>query len=147
MTIAFNALLIFTLASALLSALLLGGVITVGSDHPSLAFFGRDWKIPDVLDMTLIFAIGVIAAIGFYCLSRAYCMAEASALAPFEFTYIIWAVVFGYLFWNEVPGITTIVGILILMSSSLYISYRERQLEKRALRYQSESTVLASENL
>ena len=147
MTIAFNALLIFTLASALLSALLLGGVITVGSDHPSLAFFGRDWKIPDVLDMTLIFAIGVIAAIGFYCLSKAYCMTEASALAPFEFTYIIWAVVFGYLFWNEVPGITTIVGILILISSSLYISYRERQLEKRALRYQSESTELASENL
>ena len=59
-------------------------------------------------------------------------MAEASAIAPFEFTYIIWAVVFGYLFWNEVPGITTIVGVLILISSSLYISYRERQLEKRA---------------
>ena len=59
-------------------------------------------------------------------------MAEASAIAPFEFTYIIWAVVFGFLFWNEVPGITTIVGILILISSSLYISYREQQLEKQS---------------
>ncbi len=143
LTIAFNALLIFTVASAVLSTLILNETITVSSDHPSLAFFGRDWAMPGAVDMALILAIGVIAAIGFYCLSKAYCMAEASALAPFEFTYIIWAVVFGYLFWNEIPSATTIAGILILISSSLYISYRERQLEKRAQLYQAE---LASEN-
>ena len=146
LTIAFNALLIFTLASALLSTLILSGAIAVGSEHPSLAFFGRDWTMPGAMDMLLILAIGVIAAIGFYCLSKAYCMAEASALAPFEFTYIIWAVVFGYLFWNEIPGVTTIAGILVLVTSSLYISYRERQLEKRAQLYQAESAELASEN-
>ena len=146
LTIAFNALLIFTLASALLSTLLLSGIIAVSSDHPSLAFFGRDWIMPGALDISLILAIGAIAAIGFYCLSKAYCMAEASALAPFEFTYIIWAVVFGYLFWNEIPGMTTIVGVLILVSSSLYISFRERQLEKRAQLYQPESAKLAGEN-
>ena len=105
-------------------------LLVINSDHPSLAFLGRDWVQPDGFDALLIFATGVIAAVGFYCLSKAYCMAEASALAPFEFTYIIWAVVFGFLFWSEVPGITTIVGILILISSSLYISYREQQLEK-----------------
>jgi len=147
LTIAFNALLIFTLASALLSTLILSGIITVSSDHPSLAFFGRDWAMPGTLDMLLILAIGAIAAIGFYCLSKAYCMAEASALAPFEFTYIIWAVVFGYLFWNEIPGETTIAGILILVSSSLYISYRERQLEKRARLNQAEPAELASDNV
>ena len=36
----------------------------------------------------------------------------------------------GYLFWNEVPGITTIVGVLMLILSSLYVWHRERQLEK-----------------
>jgi len=147
LTIAFNAMLIFTLASALLSTLILSGTIAVSSEHPSLAFLGRDWAIPDALDMLLILAIGAIAAIGFYCLSKAYCMAEASALAPFEFTYIIWAVVFGYLFWNEIPGETTITGILILVSSSLYISYRERQLEKRTRLHQAESAELAGENV
>jgi S-adenosylmethionine uptake transporter len=146
LTIAFSALLIFTLASALLSMLMLSGTLAVSSDHPSLAFFGRDWVMPGTLDMLLILAIGAIAAIGFYCLSKAYCMAEASALAPFEFTYIIWAVVFGYLFWSEIPGATTIAGILILVSSSLYISYRERQLEKRARLNPAEPTELAGEN-
>jgi drug/metabolite transporter (DMT)-like permease len=146
LTIAFNAMLIFTLASALLSTLILSGTIAVSSEHPSLAFFGRDWVMPGALDMLLILAIGAIAAIGFYCLSKAYCMAEASALAPFEFTYIIWAVVFGYLFWNEIPGETTIAGILVLVSSSLYISYRERQLKKRARLNQAEPVELAGEN-
>jgi len=146
LTIAFNALLIFTVASALLSMLMLSGTIAVSSDHPSLAFFGRDWAMPGTLDMLLILAIGAIAAIGFYCLSKAYCMAEASALAPFEFTYIIWAVVFGYLFWDEIPSATTIAGILILVSSSLYISYRERQLEKRTRLNPAEPTELAGEN-
>ncbi len=146
LTMAFNTLLIITLASTLLSILLVSGVISISSDHPSLAFFGRAWAMPGAIDMLLIFAIGVIAAIGFYCLSKAYCMSEASALAPFEFSYIIWAIVFGYLFWNEVPGITTIVGILIIISSSMYISYRERQLEKRNALYPSANISLANEN-
>ena len=132
MTIAFNALVIFTVASGLLSLLMLAEIIVVDSEHPSLAFFGRDWVMPDGIDTLLMIAIGFIAAIGFYCLSKAYCVAEASAIAPFEFTYILWAVVFGYLFWNEVPGLTTFIGIAILISSSLYIWYRERQIEKLA---------------
>ena len=146
LTIAFNALLIFTLASTLLSILLVSGILAVGSDHPSLAFFGRAWKMPGAIDMMLIFAIGVIAAIGFYCLSKAYCMAEASAVAPFEFSYIIWAVLFGFLFWNEVPGVSTIVGILILVSSSMYISYRERQLEMSLNPQALDNRVLAINN-
>ena len=131
LTIAFNAILVFAGASGVLSLLILTGVITISSDHPALEFLGRDWMMPAGVDLTLMGVIGVIAAVGFYCLSKAYCMSEASAIAPFEFTYILWAVVFGYLLWNEVPGPTTIVGVLILISSSLYIWYRERQIARR----------------
>jgi drug/metabolite transporter (DMT)-like permease len=130
MTIAFNAIVIFTLASGLISLGLAGGLLAVDSAHPSLTFFGRDWQMPGGIDFMLMIAIGFIAAIGFYCLSRAYCSSEASAIAPFEFTYILWAVAFGYLFWQEVPGPTTIVGVAILVSSSLYIWYRERQVAR-----------------
>ena len=131
LTIAFNAILVFACASGVLSLLIVTGTITIASDHPSLAFLGRDWSLPQNIDLLLMGVIGLIAAIGFYCLSRAYCISEASAIAPFEFTYILWAVVFGYLFWNEAPGPTTIVGVFILISSSLYIWYRERQIERR----------------
>jgi drug/metabolite transporter (DMT)-like permease len=131
MTIAFNAILIFTVASGLLSLALASNLIAVDSTHPSLAFFGRDWQLPGGIDIVLMITIGFIAAVGFYCLSKAYCSSEASAIAPFEFTYILWAVAFGYLFWQEVPGPTTIAGVTILVSSSLYIWYRERQIARR----------------
>ena len=131
LTIAFNAILIFTCASGVLSLLLYSGLIPLSSEHPSLSFLLRDWRLPTDVDLALLLVIGLIAAVGFYCLSRAYCVSEASAIAPFEFTYILWAVVFGYLFWQEVPQPTTIVGIAILVASSLYIWYRERQLAQR----------------
>jgi drug/metabolite transporter (DMT)-like permease len=105
------------------------GILSVSSSHPSLAFFGRDWMMPGSFDSLLMLAIGMIAAIGFYCLSQAYCVSEASAIAPFEFTYILWAVLFGFLFWNETPGPTTFIGIAVLVSSSLYIWYRERKID------------------
>lgn len=130
-TIAFNAIGIFTLASGGLSLAMYFGLIDISSEHPSLAFFGRDWAPILDYDLLLIFAIGIIAAVGFFCLSRAYCLAEASAIAPFEFTYILWAVLFGFVFWNEVPGPTTIVGMLVLIGSSLYIGYRERRAKRR----------------
>jgi len=130
LTLAFNSILVFTCASGVLSLLLLGGIISVTSEHASLAFFGRDWVMPETTHLALMIFLGVNGAVGFYCLSKAYCSSEASAIAPFEYTYIIWAIVFGYLFWNEVPGVTTIVGVTILVSSSLYIWYRERQLQK-----------------
>jgi drug/metabolite transporter (DMT)-like permease len=128
LTIAFNAIFVFTLVSGALSLLMLSDIISITSSHPSLAFFGRDWAMPAGFDLLLMLVIGLIAAIGFYCLSQAYVVSEASAIAPFEFTYILWAVVFGYLFWQEVPGFTTLIGILVLVSSNLYIWYRERQI-------------------
>ena len=126
-TIAFNAIGIFTLASLVLSLTIYCDLLQIDSEHPSLAFFGRDWAPIQDYDLLLIFAIGIIAAVGFFCVSKAYCLAEASAIAPFEFTYILWAVLLGYLFWNEVPGPTTITGMLVLIGSSLYIGYRERR--------------------
>ena len=131
LTIAFNAIFIFTCASAVLGLLMFGGVISIDSQHPSLAFLGGDWLMPAGLDLALMLIVGLIAAIGFYCLSKAYCSAEASAIAPFEFTYILWAVIFGYLFWQEVPGPTTVFGLLVLISSSIYIWYRERSIARR----------------
>jgi drug/metabolite transporter (DMT)-like permease len=128
LTIAFNAIFIFTCVSGILSLLMVSGIITVSSSHPSLAFFGRDWIMPGNFDLLLMLVVGLIAAVGFYCLSQAYCVSEASAIAPFEFTYILWAVFFGFLFWNEIPGPTTFIGILVLVSSSLYIWYRERRI-------------------
>ncbi len=131
LTIAFNTIGIFTLASAALSMAMYFGLLSISSEHPSLAFFSRDWAPVQGFDLLLILTIGVIAAVGFFCLSKAYCLAEASAIAPFEFSYILWAVMVGYIFWNEVPNLTTIIGVMVLGGSSLYIGYRERRVQRK----------------
>ncbi len=54
-------------------------------------------------------------------------VAPVSVVAPFEYTYIIWAVLFGFLIWSEVPAATTFIGLGLLIGSSLYILRRELQ--------------------
>ena len=132
LTIAFNATMVFTIASGLLSLMLATGIIAVTSQHPSLIFFSRDWIVPESFDIGLMIFLGFNGAMGFYCMSKAYCVAPASAISPFEYTYMLWAIIFGYLFWSEIPSGTTLLGVLILISSSLYIWHRERGMQRVA---------------
>ena len=61
----------------------------------------------------------------------------ANIAVAFEYTYIIWAVLFGYLLWFEVPSANTVLGIVLLISGNLYILHRQL-LNARRLR-QTES--------
>jgi S-adenosylmethionine uptake transporter len=147
LSIAFNALMVFTVASALLSLTMMGGFISITSTHPSLVFFARDWVVPETVDLCLMIFLGLNGAVAFYCMSKAYCVAPASTIAPFEFTYVVWAVVFGYLFWSEIPRATTLVGLLILIGSSIYIWDRERKLQRREVNAElNEAADLARQN-
>jgi len=148
LTIAFNALMVFTVASALLSLTMMGGFISITSTHPSLVFFTRDWVVPETVDLCLMIFLGLNGAIAFYCMSKAYCVAPASTIAPFEFTYVVWAVVFGYLFWSEIPRTTTLAGLLILIGSSIYIWDRERKMQRREVNTElNETADFARENV
>ena len=140
LSIAFNALIVFTWASALLGLMMAGGFISITSTHPSLVFFARDWVLPETFDLALMIFLGFNGAIAFYCMSKAYCVAPASTIAPFEFTYVIWAVVFGYLLWSEIPRTTTLAGLFILIGSSIYIWDRERKLQPDQIEVQALET-------
>ena len=132
LTIAFNTTIVFTLASGILSLMLAGGIIVITSQHPSMVFLARDWTMPESLHLGLMIFLGFNGALGFYCMAKAYCVAQASAIAPFEYTYVLWAIIFGYLFWSEIPRSTTLIGVLVLIGSSLYIWHRERNLQSES---------------
>ena len=123
-TIAIYSMLAFLIVSGIL-ALVINNMDTREISNPSMAFLFRDWVWPKRREWFLLFIIGCIATVGFYCLGRAYLVAPASHVAPFEYTYIIWAVLLSYLFFNELPKLTTLIGVSILVGSSLYIWYRE----------------------
>jgi S-adenosylmethionine uptake transporter len=128
LSLAFSTTATFTIASGLLSIIVAFGLIDQTSTHPSMAFLMRDWAMPESISLALMIFLGFNGAIAFFCMAKSYCIAPASTITPFEYTYMIWAAMFGFFLWGEIPRFTTLIGVTILIASSLYIWQRERQL-------------------
>jgi drug/metabolite transporter (DMT)-like permease len=99
--------------------------------HPSVAFLLRGWQVPDRGDLFLLILLGLIAALGFYFLSQAYRLAPPSAIAPFEYTAVPLSVVLGYIFWKDILGPQSVIGIVLIVSSGLYIFGSKKLLTNR----------------
>jgi drug/metabolite transporter (DMT)-like permease len=88
--------------------------------HPSLDFLVRPWVTPTPKDFLLMAACGVIAAIAMSLLTQAYRLAEANLVTIFEYTGMIWAPLWGFLFFSEIPRWTTLIGMLLILGAGLY---------------------------
>ncbi len=123
-SLAFYAMAVFVVFSGLFGALIGDGRFA-SFEHPSIAFLVRAWTVPSAFDLALMSICGAIAAIGFFCLAQGYRIAPASTVAPFEFVAMPLAMLWGLLIWAEVPSPTTIVGVLLIVGSGLYVLNRE----------------------
>jgi drug/metabolite transporter (DMT)-like permease len=73
-----------------------------------------------------LFAIaGTFGSLGILCLTNAFRLAPVATASPFEYTALIWATLFGYLLWQELPDKFIVIGAVIVVASGLYILYRE----------------------
>jgi len=70
--------------------------------------------------------LSALAVSGHYFVTLAFARSEATLVAPFEYTALIWAVGFDFLLWNTVPSLSTSLGAIVIISSGLYIVHRER---------------------
>ncbi len=122
-TIAIYSMFVITVMSGLCYLIVLALGLETGI-NPSIDFLLRDWVWVEGIDGWLLVFIGCIASVGFYLHGRAYLIAPASQVTPFEYTYVFYTVFLAYIFFNEVPTSTTLVGLVILISSSLYIWYQ-----------------------
>ena len=126
----------FIIGSSIAGALVIAlGATALPTDSPSMQFLLRPWVVPPLKDCLLMAFLGVNFALAFYCQIKAYRVSPASVVAPFEYTYIIWAVVFGYLIWNETPRATSVAGVALLIACGVYIFRRELQLKKQMVNY------------
>ena len=107
------------LVGAGIGALALHGLGVVRADHPSLSFLVRPWLMPSLTDGLLLGACGVVAAAGIMLLTTAYRVARASSVTPFEYTGILWAPLWGFLFFSEVPRATTLAGAVVIVVAGL----------------------------
>jgi drug/metabolite transporter (DMT)-like permease len=88
------------------------------------------WITPQWEHVGIFLIAGIISVSGLLCANRSLTLAPASVLAPYKFTAILFAALFGYIFFGDVPPLTTVVGAAIIVASGLYIFMRERKLAK-----------------
>lgn len=132
-TLAFYAMLTFVAASGVVG-LAIGDGRFAGSVHPSLAFLLRPWVWPAGADLFLLAICGLIAGTGFYCLGQAYRLGPVSVIAPFEYSSLPWAILWGYLIWADLPSWLTLLGVALVVGSGLYIIHREGVRGRRLVR-------------
>ena len=106
-----------------------------------LATLGFGWKMPDFHQFLLLAGGGLAGGIGQIAMTLSLRHAQASLLAPFDYTTMIWAIALGYLFMAEVPTGATIIGALTVIAAGLFAMWRENRLAKQAVREPTASAV------
>jgi len=89
------------------------------------------WVPVDALALGQLLLMAVIALVAHYVFAAAFARAEVSALAPFEYSALLWAVLIGYLLWRDIPPPEVWVGAAIIVACGLYVMHRESLQRKR----------------
>ena len=84
------------------------------------------WQWPDAQGWGLLFAIAILGTGAHLALIHALTIAEASAIQPYGYTLLLWAAVFGYLWFGDIPDRWTLAGAGLILASGLYAWHRER---------------------
>ena len=93
---------------------------------PTFQFILREWFTNPTYAWPYIVVMGFVAAVSFYCVFSAYSVASPSVVSLFEYSLIIWAIIIGYVLFNDVPTIRTFVGVALIIGAGVYIYLREK---------------------
>ena len=95
-------------------------------DHPASQFIFKEWFTNLKASMLFMIATGVTASVAFILLFKAYSIASPAVVSPFEYSILLWSSLNGWVFFDEIPSLNTIVGIFIIVVSGIYIFIREK---------------------
>jgi drug/metabolite transporter (DMT)-like permease len=93
--------------------------------------FYQNWIMPNMTDLFLLSMIGILGGLANLWLSQSYKLSEVSLVSPLKYLALIFAIIFGYIIWNEIPTSKTLLGALLVIFSSFIIFKREMTLKKR----------------
>ena len=99
----------------------------------TLSFFTfyQNWIMPSFIDLFLLSMVGILGGLANLWLTQSYKFSEVSLVSPLKYLALVFAIIFGYFIWDEIPNIKTLVGSLLVIASSFIIFKREMTLKKR----------------
>ncbi len=92
-----------------------------------------DWVLPTRIDLAIFIIMGLCGSVANLLLTQSYRLAEASLVTPIKYLSLVFAIVFGFLIWSEIPKLLTLFGALLVITSSLIIFIRENKLKKQII--------------
>ena len=91
----------------------------------------QGWVMPNFLDLFLLSMVGILGGLANLWLSQSYKYSEVSLVTPLKYLALVFAIIFGYFIWSEVPTLKTLMGALLVILSSFIIFRREITLKNR----------------
>ncbi|HTP90838.1 MAG TPA: DMT family transporter [Xanthobacteraceae bacterium] len=110
------------------NTLLIWQMVTIAGFHSLLLFFGFRWPAP--LDAAMLFGSGLTNVIGQYFWTQALRLAPATAVSPFYYLMLVWALVIGFAVWGDIPSRGLLIGSAIVVASGLFLLWREARLQR-----------------
>ena len=91
----------------------------------------QGWILPNLKDLFLLCMVGILGGLANLWLTQSYKFSDVSLVTPLKYLALLFAIFFGYIFWNEIPTTKTLVGAILVIISSAIIFRREIYLKKQ----------------
>ncbi len=99
-------------------------------DNPAAQFIFREWFSNLEFSLIYMITLGFTAAAAFLLIFSAYRIASPAVISPFEYSILIWSTLSGWIFFNEIPNINTMIGMFLIVVGGIYIFMREKAQEQ-----------------
>ena len=119
-------LYIFAVIASVIIFLISGDGKFNNFSDPTMQFIFREWFVNPAVSWPYVFVMGIVASISFFCVFTAYSIASPSVVSLFEYSYIVFAMVAGYILFETIPVPRTFLGAAIIIGAGVYIYFREK---------------------
>lgn len=106
----------------------------IGAAVAGLLTARTGWVTPSIPDVFLLGLLGIVATFAHMAINRSLKMVDAATIAPLQYTLLLWAILFGWLFFGDLPEPAILLGAAIITSSGLLIWFRETRARRAAAR-------------
>ena len=119
-------LYIFAVIASVIIFLISGDGKFNNFSDPTMQFIFREWFVNPAVSWPYVFVMGIVASISFFCVFTAYSIASPSVVSLFEYSYIVFAMIAGYILFETIPVPRTFLGAAIIIGAGVYIYFREK---------------------